>query len=75
MKLETFKALRKDICDIVHYLTAPEPQDESEAEWERFEKVIADQDHFEEKYGEDTINRIMKAIHDIPSRVGGTIHD
>jgi hypothetical protein len=75
MKLETFKALRKDICDIVYCLSAPEPQDDGQEEFDRFEKVIADQDHFEKKYGEDLINHIRAVIHDIPNQVGGIIHD
>jgi len=66
---ETFNSLRRDICDIVYCLCAPEEQDDSEAEWERFEKVIADQNYFEEKYGEELIDQIRNAIHQIPERI------
>jgi hypothetical protein len=66
---ETFNSLRRDICDIVYCLCAPEEQDDSQAEWERFEKVIADQNYFEEKYGEELIDQIRSAIHQIPERI------
>jgi hypothetical protein len=66
---ETFNSLRRDICDIVYCLTAPEEQDDSEAEYERFEEVLANQNHFEQKYGVDLIDQIRALIHDIPHKV------
>ena len=69
MNQETFKSLKLDICDIVHYLTAPEEQDESEAEWERFDQVMINQRRFEEKYGVELIDTIKALIHDIPNKV------
>ena len=75
MNIETFKSLRKDIACIVYCLCAPEPQDDSEAEFERFEEVCADQAHYGQKYGDEVIDRIRTAIHDIPNQVGGTIHE
>ena len=66
---ETFNSLRRDICDIVYCLTAPEEQDDSEAEYERFEEVLANQNHFEQKYGVELIDQIRSAIHQIPERI------
>ena len=69
MNQETIEGLRRDICDIVYCLCAPEPQDEGEAEYERFEQVCADQNMFEELYGENTIDLIRSLVHDIPNKV------
>jgi hypothetical protein len=69
MNQETLSALRRDICDLVHCLTAPEEQDDTEAEYERFEKVLADQAMFEELYGEEIIDQVRALIHDIPHKV------
>ena len=68
---ETINSLRRDIADIVYYLFAPEPQDDSEAEYERFEDVMRMQNHYEEKYGESIINQIGSMVHDIPHKVKG----
>ena len=71
MSQETINSLRRDIADIVYYLFAPEPQDDSEAEFERFEEVLRMQEHFEVKYGESIINQIGSMVHDIPHKVKG----
>lgn len=71
MSQENINALRRDIADIVYYLFAPEPQDDSEQEWERFEDVMRMQDYYEQKYGESIINQIGSMVHDIPHRVKG----
>jgi hypothetical protein len=69
MNQETFKSLKRDIACIVYCLCAPEPQDDSEAEFERFEGVCADHNHYEEKYGNEIIDQIRDLIHDIPNKV------
>jgi hypothetical protein len=69
MNQDTFKSLKLDICDIVHCLCAPEEQDDSEAEWERADRMMADQNRFEAKYGNELIDTIRALIHDIPNKV------
>lgn len=69
MNQETLKLLKRDICEIVHYLTAPEVRSESEEEWERFDQVMINRTFFKEKYGNEVINIIAKLILDIPNKV------
>ena len=69
MNQETFKSLKLDICDIVHCLTAPEAQDDSEAEYERICELSSALQGWQEKYGEELIRQIYSLVEDIPNKV------
>ena len=69
MNQETFKSLRKDICDIVHCLTAPPARDDSEAEYERICELSSALQGWQHEYGEELISQIYSLVKDIPNKV------
>lgn len=62
-KFET--ELEEDLPAIIHCLTAPEPQDESEAEWERAEELSSALFGWECKYGADLLSEVENLLGDM----------
>lgn len=62
-------SLKKDICDILVCICAPEEQDDSEEEYVRASQMFEAQTYFEEKYGDDIIDRIRALVHEIPTHI------
>ena len=63
VKFDEFE-FREDLPHIVHCLTAPEPQDDSEEEWERAEQLSSALTGWEDKYSEEIIAEVKEALED-----------
>ena len=57
--------LETDLPNIIHCLTAPEAQDDSEAEWERSEELSSALQGWEHKYGSEVLEEIETLIGDM----------
>ena len=75
MNPSMIEQLKEDLPHIIHCLTAPEPQDDSEEEWERSEQLSSALTGWEDKYGDDLIDEIKLALEDLPRRLIGESHD
>jgi hypothetical protein len=64
LKFDEFE-FRKDLPAIIHCLTAPEPQDDSEAEWEREEQLSSALVGWETKYNEELIEAVSDALDEL----------
>jgi hypothetical protein len=58
---------RKDLPHIIHCLTAPEPQGDSEEEWERSEQLSSALVAWENKYSEELIEKVKESLDDLES--------
>jgi hypothetical protein len=58
-------ALEEDLPNIIHCLTAPEAQDDSEAEFERIEELSSALQGWEFKYGSEVLEEIESLIADM----------
>ena len=66
MSNKTFEQqLDEDMQDIIHCLTAPEAQNDSEAEWERSEELSSVLTGWQNKYGDELIEEIESLIGDM----------
>ena len=66
MSNKTFEQqLDEDMQDIIHCLTAPEAQNDSEAEWERSEELSSALTGWQNKYGDELIEEIEYLIGDM----------
>ena len=57
--------LEADLPNIIHCLTAPEAQDDSEAEFERIEVLGSALVGWEHKYGSEVLEEIQELISDM----------
>ena len=57
--------LEADLPHIIHCITAPEAQDDSEAEFERIEALSSAMVGWENKYGSDLIAEVMDLLDDM----------
>jgi hypothetical protein len=57
--------LEADLPDIIHCLTAPEAQDDSEAEFERIEELSSALQGWSHKYGDEVLEEIESLIADM----------
>jgi hypothetical protein len=57
--------LEADLPNIIHCLTAPNAQDDSEAEWERSEELSSALQGWEFKYGSEVLDEIETLIGDM----------
>jgi hypothetical protein len=57
--------LEADLPNIIHCLTAPEAQGDSEAEWERSEELSSALQGWEFKYGSEVLDEIENIIGDM----------
>jgi hypothetical protein len=57
--------LEADLPHIIHCITAPEAQDDSEAEFERIEALSSAMVGWEHKYGSDLIAEVMDLLDDM----------
>ena len=66
MSKKTFEQqLDEDMQDIIHCITAPEAQDDSEEEWERSESLSSALTGWQHKYGDELIEEIESLIGDM----------
>jgi hypothetical protein len=66
MSKKTFEQqLDEDMQDIIHCITAPEAQDDSEEEWERNESLSSALTGWQHKYGDELIEEIESLIGDM----------
>ena len=59
------KQLKKDLPNIIHCLTAPKAQDDSEEEWERVEALSSALQGWSHKYGDEMLDDINDLIADM----------
>jgi hypothetical protein len=57
--------LEADLPNIIHCLTAPNAQDDGEAEWERSEELSSALQGWEFKYGSEVLDEIETLIGDM----------
>jgi hypothetical protein len=57
--------LEADLPNIIHCITAPEAQDDSEAEFERIEALSSAMVGWENKYSSDLIAEVMDLLDDM----------
>ena len=66
MSNKTFEQqLDEDMQDIIHCITAPPAEDDSEAEWERSESLSSALTGWQHKYGDELIDEIESLIGDM----------
>jgi hypothetical protein len=66
MSKKTFEQqLDEDMQDIIHCITAPPPEDDSESEWERSESLSSALTGWQHKYGDELIEEIESLIGDM----------
>jgi hypothetical protein len=61
----TEKELSTDMNAIMHILTAPPAQDDSEAEWERVLEMDSAWVGFQDKYPQDFLDDLEGALNDV----------
>lgn len=64
IKFDEFE-FRKDLPHIIHCLTAPESQGDSEEEWERSEQLSSALVAWENKYGEELIEKVKESLDEL----------
>jgi len=57
--------LEADLPNIIHCLTAPEAQDDSEAEFERIEELSSALQGWEFKYGDELLEEVESLLADM----------
>ena len=59
------KQLHEDLPQIIHCLTAPKLQNDSEAEWDRVEALSSALQGWEHKYGDELLDEVNDLIADM----------